>query len=289
MNHLRKLIRKIPRYFNLVFILISLASCHPPAKWIKNKSKFFKSTEIEKQLSSQNLNFTSGTFVAKDDWKASAPLLIKFNSNQTVQVGYSPVPEPSLLSLKNDTYLQYLQNEVSYYYYFDTVHHTIILERFEYRDAPWWNFFVATSSYLTEVFDLLGDTLINKANNSYTRFAKRYIVNPNLLHNYTLVVNPFLKNQDENSPQMDTLSVIKKAKKHNSYWTNKWAREPSIVYDEKHKNWTVHSSKTQHITRGNCKYTNGCTLVKSVTLVIDDNKKKVVSKTNWKKTYPNYE
>ncbi len=276
--------------FSIILLCsIFLSSCRPPAQWIKNKSKYFKSTEIEKQLSIQNLNFTSGTFMAKDDWKASAPLLIKFNPNQTVQVGYSPVPEPSLLSLKNDNYLQYLQNEVSYYYYFDTVHHTIILERFEYRDAPWWNFFVATSSYLTEVFDLHGDTLINQANNSYTRFAKRYIVNPNLVQNHTLVVNPFMKYQDEHSPQMDTLSVIKKAKKHNSYWTNKWAREPSIVYDEKHKTWTVHSSKTQHITRGNCKYTNGCTMVKSVTLVIDDNKKKVVLKKRSKLKFHNYE
>lgn len=289
MNHLRKLIRKISRYFNLVFILIPLASCHPPAKWIKNKSKYFKSTEIEKQLSSQNLNFTSGTFVAKDDWKASAPLLIKFNSNQTVQVGYSPVPEPSLLSLKNDTYLQYLQNEVSYYYYFDTVHHTIILERFEYRDAPWWNFFVATSSYLTEVFDLHGDTLINKANNRYTRFSKRYILNPNLVHNYTLVVNPFIKYQDEHSPQMDSLDVVQMAKRHRAYWTDYWVSPPQIKFDEESQNWTVHSNKTKHTQRGECKYTNGCTVVQTVTLVIDDQNKKVVSKTKEKSLFPNYE
>jgi hypothetical protein len=270
-------------------LYLLFSSCQIPASWIKNKADFFESAKNKNQPSALVLKLNTGTFVANDNWKASAPLLIKFNPNQTVQVGYSPVPEPSLLSLKNDTYLQYLQNEISYYYYFDTVNHTIILERFEYRDAPWWNFFVATNSYLTEVFELHGDTLYNQANNRYTRFAERYIVNPNLVHNYTLVVNPFIKYPDEHSPQLDTLSVIKKAKKYNSYWTNNCDRDPSIVFDAKHKTWTVHSSKTQHITRGNCKYTNGCTMVKSVTLVISDNKKKVVSKTKEKKKYPNYE
>jgi hypothetical protein len=279
----------ISRFFNLIFILTFLSSCRPPAKWTKNKSKYFKSTEIEKQLSSQNLNFTSGTFVAKDDWKASAPLLIKFNPNQTVQVGYSPVSETSLLSLKNDTYLQYLQNEVSYYYYFDTVHHTIILERFEYRDAPWWNFFVATSSYLTEVFELHGDTLINKANNRYTRFAKRYLINPNLQLNYPQVMNPFIPKGDEPSPQLDSLDVIQIAKRHRAYWTDNWVSPPQITFDEESQNWTVHSTKTKHTQRGECKYTNGCTVVQTVTLVINNQKKKVVSKTKEKSLFPNYE
>ena len=276
-------------YYCILLFSLYISACRPPAQWIKNKAEFFKSTATKNKLSTQRLKLHQGVFTAQVNQIENHPLVMKFNVDQTLQIGYSPVAQPSLLSLRNDTYLQYLQNEVSYYYYFDLKNNVIVLERFEYRDAPWWNFFVATSSYLTEVFELHGDRLINKANNRYTRFAKRYLINPNLQLNYPQVVNPFTPKRDEPSPKMDSLDVVQMAKRHRAYWTDNWVSPPQITFDEESQNWTVHSTKTKHTQRGECKYTNGCTVVQTVTLVIDNQKKKVVSKTKEKRLFHNYE
>lgn len=276
-------------YFIFFLILFFVSACRPPAQWRKNKSKFFKSTTTANQLSTQQLNLHDGTFIAQVNQIANHPLMMKFNTNQTLQVGYSPVAQPSLLSLKNDTYLQYLQNEVSYYYYFDLKNNVLILERFEYRDAPWWNFFVTPSAYLTEVFEIHGDTLMNMAVGRYSRFAQRYTLNPTLQLNYPHLVNPFINTGEISSPQMDSLDVIKIAKRHRSYWTENRVIPVSIGFNSDQKTWTVQAAKTHHTNRGDCKHTNGCTVLKSVTLVIDDQKKKVVSKTKEKILFPNYE
>lgn len=92
-----------------------------------------------------------------------------------------------------------------------------------------------------------------------------------------------------NLPILDTMQVIQISKRHHAYWTEYWVSPPAISFDEKERTWTVHSVKTEHTNRGECKHTNGCTVVKSVTLVIDDKKDKVVSKTKEKKIFPNYE
>lgn len=273
----------------ILLIVLFFSACRPPAEWRKNKSKFFKSTELANQLSTQQLTLHEGAFIAQANQIMNHPLLVKFNTNQTLQVGYSPVAQPSLLSLRNETYLQYLQNEISYYYYFDLKNNVLILERFEYRDAPWWNFFVTPSAYLTEVFEIHGDTLLNMAQGRYTRFAEHYVLNPTLLINYPQVVNPFIPKSDKPSPQLDSLDVIKIAKRHRAYWTENWAIPASIGFNSDQKTWTVQAAKTHHTNRGDCKHTNGCTVLKSVTLVIDDQKKKVVSKNKEKILFPNYE
>lgn len=95
--------------------------------------------------------------------------------------------------------------------------------------------------------------------------------------------------KDSETPRMDTLAIIRKAKFHNAYWTEYWVSPTSITFDEKESTWTVHSVKTHHTNRGDCKHTNGCTVVKSVTLTIDDQNKKVISKTKEKIIFPNYE
>jgi hypothetical protein len=88
---------------------------------------------------------------------------------------------------------------------------------------------------------------------------------------------------------MDSLDVVQMAKRHRAYWTDNWVSPPQVKFDEESQNWTVHSTKTKHTQRGECKYTNGCTVIQTVTLVIDDQKKKVVSKTKGKSLFPNYE
>lgn len=106
---------KNPSFFTcIVLFILFFSACRPPAQWRKNKSKFFKSTETKNQVSTQHLKLHEGTFIAQVNQIMNHPLLVKFNTNQTLQIGYSPVAQPSLLSLRNETYLQYLQNEVSY-------------------------------------------------------------------------------------------------------------------------------------------------------------------------------
>ena len=89
--------------------------------------------------------------------------------------------------------------------------------------------------------------------------------------------------------RLDTAHVIKIAKRNNAYWQRTWLAQPTIKFDEQNCTWTVVSSKSSHTNRGECQYTNGCTLVKTVTLVIDAKTKKVLSKNTHKKLYPNYE
>lgn len=88
---------------------------------------------------------------------------------------------------------------------------------------------------------------------------------------------------------LDTATVIKIAKRHNAYWINKSQGVPYIAFDEQKCSWTIVSTIYRHTNRGECKRTNGCTFVKKVTLIVDANSKKVISKTKWQKLYPNYE
>jgi hypothetical protein len=272
----------------IIATILLIHGCRPPATWVKNKAKYFRSTQEKNVIQTDN-QLPCGTFVARVTSIENKPLLIKFNPNQTIQLGFSPVAHPSLLSMQNDTYLQYLQNEVTYYYYFDQANQVYKLERFEYWDTPWWNFFVTPSHYMTEAFQLRNDTLVNMSQGSYTRFAAFYVLNPLLIQNFKQIHNPYLSFHNTDFPKMDSTQVIRKAKRHHAYWTEYWVSPPALSFDEKERTWTVHSVKTEHTNRGDCKNTNGCTVVKSVTLVIDDKKDKVVSKTKEKKIFPNYE
>jgi hypothetical protein len=89
--------------------------------------------------------------------------------------------------------------------------------------------------------------------------------------------------------QLDTAQVIKIAKRHNSYWMKDWFSPPLIKFDSQHCEWTVCSYKSKHINKGECKYTNGCMLTKSLTTIIDARTKKVKSRTKETKLFPNYE
>lgn len=88
---------------------------------------------------------------------------------------------------------------------------------------------------------------------------------------------------------IDTATVIKIAKQHHAYWTNKLALKPIISFNSSKYEWKVESSKHKHTNKGNCKHTNGCTQIKTVTLIIDDKTKKVKHKKKTKQLMPNYE
>lgn len=53
--------------------------------------------------------------------------------------------------------------------------------------------------------------------------------------------------------------------------------------------WQVKVSTSRHTNRGNCKRTNGCTLVKMTNLYIDPDSGKIAHRKTRKKLYPNYE
>ena len=88
---------------------------------------------------------------------------------------------------------------------------------------------------------------------------------------------------------LDTAEVIKIAKKKKAYWQVHEQMKPDIVFDVGKCEWIVKSSKTKHTNRGNCKNTNGCTLLKTVTLTIDARTIKIKHKRRRKKLYHNYE
>jgi hypothetical protein len=89
--------------------------------------------------------------------------------------------------------------------------------------------------------------------------------------------------------RLDSIKVIKIAKRHNAYWISKNRDLPALIFDKQNCTWTVVSTISRHTNRGNCKRTNGCTFVKKVTLVVNAHSKKVISKAKWQKLYPNYE
>lgn len=89
--------------------------------------------------------------------------------------------------------------------------------------------------------------------------------------------------------QSDTSGIIKIAKKKHAYFTDNSVNKPFIQLNRETCEWTVISRKTGYTKKGNCKHTNGCTTVKTVTLVIDAQTKKVKRKDHKIVLYPNYE
>ncbi len=169
-----------------------LFACRPPMKCIDNKSVYFKSTRTKNSKTTLGKINTTGTFLTLDT-TCNRPCytMIKFNSDQTVQVSKTRDNITKPLIISNDSYLQYLDNNVSYYYFIDKNAQTLTLERFEYWDAPWWNFFVQTDHYLVETFTLKGDTLINHVTDRFSRFGRQYILDKKLIDNFDHIDNDF--------------------------------------------------------------------------------------------------
>ncbi len=180
--------------FGLCLTTLFLTACRPPMKCVENKSKYFKSTRTKNSKKIAGKINTTGTFISLDttcDRRTFS--MIKLNSDQTVQVSRYRENIISRLNLDNDSYLYYLDQEVSYYYYIDEKKQTLILEGFEYWDAPWWNFFVTTNHYLVEKFTIKGDTLINHKTDRFSVFGRQYLLNKNLIKNFNQVGNKYIK------------------------------------------------------------------------------------------------
>lgn len=183
--------------FGLCFSTLFLTACRSPMKCVDNKSNYFKSTQTKNSKNTIGKINTTGTFMTIDT-TCDRPTfsMIKFNSNQTVQVSKSRQNIIRRLNLDNHSYLNYLDQEVSYYYYIDRNNQTLTLERFEYWDAPWWNFFVQTDHYLVEKFNIRGDTLINQLTDRFSRFGGQYLLDKNLIDNFDSIDNEFVRRHE---------------------------------------------------------------------------------------------
>jgi hypothetical protein len=179
----------------IIVILTSLSGCRPPLKIIKDKERFYKSYKSKNALSANDTVLINGTFFSVDSGSTSPKnFIVRFNKNHTVQLSNNSKASLRPLEFNNSTILYYLEDKVSYYYFVDRRSNTLILERFEYWESPWWNFFAQTEHYLLEKFSIKGDTLINQEQGRFTRFSKSYVIDRNVTANFDRIENEFRKN-----------------------------------------------------------------------------------------------
>ena len=104
--------------------------------------------------------------------------------------------------------------------------------------------------------------------------------------------NIFTSSFAQNNPCVNTLDstkVIRIAKRNNSYWTKAWQYPPGIVFKEENCEWMVVSHKIKITNKGDCKYSNGCTITSSVTLLIDASTGKIKDRIELKHVVRNWE
>jgi len=68
-----------------------------------------------------------------------------------------------------------------------------------------------------------------------------------------------------------------------------WNFDSPPVWNETEKYWTASVYKYKHSNKGQCKYTNGCTIVQHLVVVINDNDGKIISKKMNESLFHNYE
>ena len=69
--------------------------------------------------------------------------------------------------------------------------------------------------------------------------------------------------------QADSNKVISIAKEWDIYWNDFWVCPHKLTLDTLNCSWTLVTCKTEHTKKGNCKYTNGCTIWITATLMVD--------------------
>jgi hypothetical protein len=89
--------------------------------------------------------------------------------------------------------------------------------------------------------------------------------------------------------KLDSNKVKRIAKRHNSYWTKAWQYKPGLLFKEESCEWMVVSHKIKITNKGDCKYSNGCTITSSVTLLIDASTGKIKDRIELKHVVRNWE
>lgn len=107
---------------------------------------------------------------------------------------------------------------------------------------------------------------------------------------YALVF-PLISSAQNNTciNKLDSNKVRSIAKRHNSYWTKAWQCRPFIEFKEENCEWKVSSCKIKITNKGDCKYSNGCTITTKVSLLIDAQTGKVKDRIELKHVIRNYE
>jgi hypothetical protein len=101
--------------------------------------------------------------------------------------------------------------------------------------------------------------------------------------------NPAISQTNKCIPKTDSSDVVKIAKRKGIYWTKNWQYGPTLKLDTLTCNWAFFSGKSHHTTKGDCKYTNGCTATTTATLVVGAATGKIISFKKEKHLYHNYE
>ncbi|MCB0513793.1 MAG: hypothetical protein KDC60_05125 [Bacteroidetes bacterium] len=65
--------------------------------------------------------------------------------------------------------------------------------------------------------------------------------------------------------------------------------QPKVQFNEQECTWEVSSQQYSTTKRGKCKLTNGCSLVKSLLVIVDAQTQKIIKKYRTKELSPNFE
>jgi hypothetical protein len=94
---------------------------------------------------------------------------------------------------------------------------------------------------------------------------------------------------ESTSPKMTPEKVIRLTKKRIPIRTRVWELSSSPFWNSQLNQWEITVYHSKHSNKGECKYTNGCTVIKKLYVIIDDKKGKIISKQLMQYKYKNYE
>ncbi len=89
--------------------------------------------------------------------------------------------------------------------------------------------------------------------------------------------------------KMKAEDVVRLVQRRFPIRTRTWNFDSLPVWNAAEKKWTISIYQYKHSNRGQCKYTNGCTIVRHLIVVINDNNKKIISKNLNRSLFHNYE
>lgn len=105
--------------------------------------------------------------------------------------------------------------------------------------------------------------------------------------------------KDMHKSNLDSIEVLYIVKKKRLLYIDKNLTEeeirrtpvyqPKVTFNDEDYTWHVSSTKYKTTRRGECRKTNGCTIVTTMHVVVDDRNGKILSKCKEKTKIPNYE
>jgi hypothetical protein len=106
---------------------------------------------------------------------------------------------------------------------------------------------------------------------------------------FFLFIQLVLSAQTEKIPQMNPESVKVLCQRHFPIRSRFWNFDSAPTWIPTEQQWSMEIYIFKTTNRGECRHTNGCTIVKGVQIQIDDNRKKIIDITHSKMKFFNYE